>query len=307
MSRSSAAGTLAYARDTRGPIGKARGFLIFLTGSLLLGGSVIFCNFLQMLTLLIRPFSSGVFRIANRKIAGTWWKACVIWMENVVRVKVDFTGDDLPPDENAIVFSNHQQMPDILVLMALAAPKGRLGDLKWFVKEVLKYVPGIGWGMLFLDCLFVKREWTADRQRIEATFKKYRDARIPFWLISFVESTRITPAKLAKAQEFARKRGLYIPQRVLVPRSRGFIASVEGLGELADSVYDVTIAFEGGIPSLYQYLAGVTPRVAVHVKRFLRAELPATEIGLADWLAKRFVEKDERLVQFQKSGSLEIR
>jgi 1-acyl-sn-glycerol-3-phosphate acyltransferase len=213
----------------------------------------------------------------------------------------------MPGDENAIVFANHQQMPDILILMFLAQPKGRLGDMKWFVKDVLKYVPGLGWGMLFLDCLFVKRDWAADRGRIEKTFRKYRAERISFWLISFVESTRITAKKLLKAQEFARKRGDYVPQLTLVPRSRGFVASVEGLGEMVAAVYDVTIAFEGGIPTLWQFMCGVTPRVALHMDRFPREELPQgqpRELELSRWLTRRFVEKDARLIRFQATGRL---
>ena len=77
------------------------------------------------------------------------------------------TGDAVPPRENAIVVANHQQMPDITFLMMWAREKDRLGDLKWVVKDVIKYVPGVGWGMAFIDCVFVKRDWTADRASIE--------------------------------------------------------------------------------------------------------------------------------------------
>ena len=76
------------------------------------------------------------------------------------------SGDELPQTENAVVIANHQSMTDVQALFLLARKAGRLGDLKWFVKNSLKYVPGIGWGMVFLDCLFVKRDWTADRRRI---------------------------------------------------------------------------------------------------------------------------------------------
>jgi 1-acyl-sn-glycerol-3-phosphate acyltransferase len=299
---------LLLARDTRPFAVRLYGFFLALTGLSLLFATVLVCNFLQCSSLLIWPFSRRAFRAANRLIAGSWWALCVLWVRYVIRVKVDQTGDDVPEGENAIVFANHQQMPDILMLMFLAQPKGRLGDLKWFVKDILKYVPGLGWGMLFLDCLFVKRDWAADRQRIENTFKKYRSARISFWLISFVESTRITPAKLLRAQEFAQKRGEYVPQLTLVPRSRGFIASVQGLGERAAAVYDVTIAFEGGIPKLWAFMSGITPRVALHLDRYSRQSLPQGEdqdVQLARWLSQRFIEKDARLIRFRQTGRLE--
>ena len=73
--------------------------------------------------------------------------------------------------ENALVIVNHQTMTDVQVLFLLARKAGRLGDLKWFVKDSLKYAPGFGWGMTFLDCLFVKRDWTADRAHIDQVFR----------------------------------------------------------------------------------------------------------------------------------------
>ena len=61
-------------------------------------------------------------------------------------------------------------MADITFLMDFAYRKGRLGDMKWMVKDIIKYVPGVGWGMLFLDCIFVKRDWTTDKESIRKTF-----------------------------------------------------------------------------------------------------------------------------------------
>lgn len=51
-----------------------------------------------------------------------------------------------------------------------AAAECELGDMKWMVKDIIKYVPGVGWGMLFLDCIFVKRDWTTDKESIRKTF-----------------------------------------------------------------------------------------------------------------------------------------
>jgi 1-acyl-sn-glycerol-3-phosphate acyltransferase len=295
---------IVQARETRRLPARLAGFCLALLGISFLLVTVLLCNILQCLSLFLLPFSVKAFKNANRAIAGFWWWLCVVWIKKVLRIKIDRSGDEVPAQENAVVFANHQQMPDIMVLMLLTAPIHRLGDMKWFVKDVLKYVPGIGWGMLFLDCLFDKRDWAADRARIEATFKKYKAHRISFWLISFVESTRITPKKLERAQEFAAKRGEYIPQMTLVPRSRGFIASIQGLGDRVDAIYDVTIAYEGGIPRLWYFLSGGTPSVALEFKRYPRAELPRTELELARWLADRFIEKDKKMIRYAQTGRL---
>ena len=117
----------------------------------------------------------------------------MLWSKHVFQVDFVFSGDDLPQGENTLVVANHQSMADILVLMPLARRQARLGDMKWFAKDIIKYFPGVGWGMLFLDCLFLKRDWMADRSRIDQTFSKIRDHGVPFWVISFSEGTRRTP------------------------------------------------------------------------------------------------------------------
>lgn len=267
--------------------------------------TLLTANALQMLSLLLWPFSRHAFRRVNRNIAQAWWGMSVLWAEKFHGVKPVFTGDEIPPAENAIVVANHQQMPDIVALMMLGWRKKRLGDMKWFVKDSLKFVPGMGWGLLFLDCVFLKRSWDKDENRIRQTFAKFRQNQIPLWLMSFPEGTRFTPAKLVKARAFAQSRGGHLPQRVLVPRSRGFAASVMGLRDHVQAVYDVTIAYQPGrLNSMWGLFQTVKDRVHLHVRRYPVSELPSSPEDLGLWLAKRFAEKDELLDNFAKSGVL---
>lgn len=214
-----------------------------------------------------------------------------------------YSGDAVPSGENVILFCNHQQMPDILALMPLADRCGRLGDMKWFAKQPIKYVPGVGWGMQFIDCIFLKRDWTADAARIRRTFNSLLKHGLPFWLISFSEGTRITESKLKRSQEFSRRTGSPVLNHLLVPRTRGFVASVMALRERTHAVYDVTIGYEPGIPTLWQLFQTRLRRVHLHVRRFPISELPTAEKGLANWLTDRFVEKDKLMERFLSQGS----
>ena len=126
-------------------------------------------NAAQTASQALRPISPRLFREFNRWAADTWWGWCVTGAQKLHGAHIVVSGDPIPPKENAFVVANHQQMADITFLMFLARSKGRLGDLKWFVKKPIKYVPGVGWGMAFLDCLFIERKWTADRQSIART------------------------------------------------------------------------------------------------------------------------------------------
>ncbi len=265
-------------------------------------GTLILVNGVQTLSLLIRPFSHRAFRKINRFCANAWWGMCVTGAQRINGSEILVTGADVPMEENAIVVSNHQQMPDITTIMAFAKTKGRLGDLKFFVKDILKWVPGVGWGMLFLDCLFVKRNWSSDADHILKTFSTLVENRVPVWLVSFVEGTRARIHKIEASREWALSRGLEPLQHVLQPRTKGFAATVQGLREHVTAVYDLTIGYEEGVPTLWQYIKGSVHRIHLHVRRFPVEELPAIEEEIRQWLLDRWTEKDHLLDRFYAEG-----
>ena len=268
----------------------------FLFSSLLLG------NLAQMLSLGLRPFSRQAFRKVNREVADWWWGMCVTLSRRVYGIHLELYGDEIPMGENALLSANHQQMPDITFLMMLARSRDRLGDLKWFVKDQLKWVPGVGWGMVFLDCVFVKRDWTADAGSIAQTFSRILRDEVPLWLVNFPEGTRLKPHKIAASQTYAADHGLPALEHVLLPRTKGFVASVAGLRDHLDAVYDLTIGYEQGVPTLWQYVKGLAPVAHIHVHRVPVGELPQGDEALAAWLVDRFQQKDRLLAHFYEEG-----
>lgn len=299
-SRDRGPGAAAFSRL---PIGRrAGGDVGAALGVALLVSSLLTINAVQAVSLAVRPFSDSAFRGLNRSLARAWWGWLVEWTEHAQGVEIVISGDDVPPGENAIILANHQQMPDILVVMALAARKGRLADLKWFLKDSLKYVPGVGWGLLFLDSLFVKRDWNRDQDTIRRTFSLFHRKKVAFWLIMFAEGTRITARKLERSQDFARRQGLPVLRHVLIPRPKGFLAAIEGLGSQLDAVYDLTIGYPERAPGLLEFLMGHSPRAYLNVRRFARSELPSGSQELASWLRGRFEEKDRLMEKFVRLG-----
>jgi 1-acyl-sn-glycerol-3-phosphate acyltransferase len=271
------------------------------TGAFLFS-SLVGINGAQTASLAIRPISKKTFRKFNRWAADTWWGWCVKVGELLYDVKLVVTGDAVPMRENALLIANHQQMSDITFLFGYARSKDRLGDLKFFVKDPIKYVPGVGWGMWFLDCPFLKRDWARDRSSIDRTFAALRNEDIPMWLTSFPEGTRLTLDKAKASQAYAAGKGLPPFRHVLVPRTKGFVASVHGLRGHVPAVYDLTIGYERGVPSLWQYMKGYARRAHFHVRRYEMSALPHDDEGLAQWLLNRFAEKDALLEDFYANG-----
>ncbi|MBI5528465.1 MAG: acyltransferase [Deltaproteobacteria bacterium] len=276
---------------------RAAASLAFLFSTLLM------FNAAQTLSLLLRPFSRRAFRAFNRWGANTWWGWCDILAEKAYGIRVELTGDELPEAENAVVIVNHQQMTDITVIFRVARRKRRLGDLKWFVKDIIKYFPGVGWGMLFLDCIFIKRDWLRDEGKIRRTFSRILDHKVPAWIMSFVEGTRLKPSKLAQSQKYAAGHGLPVLRHLMTPRTKGFAATVQALRGHATAVYDFTIGYVGGVPTLLQWAKGYARLVHVHARRFPIDDLPANGDELAAWLHARFEEKDHLLDGYYRDGA----
>lgn len=260
------------------------------------------CNFLQFFTLVLLPFSRKKFRKANREIANFWWGLASFCLEDIQGIHIHFSGDAVPQKENALLLINHQSMADIPVLFGLGRRALRLGDMKWIGKDILKYVPGAGWGMLFLDGIFVKRQWHRDQENINRTFQKFFKEDIPIWLTTFPEGTRFSAQKLLSSQLFSKKHGLPQNRYVLTPRTKGFVASVQGLRGHITAVYDITIGFPNRAPSLLEVVTGKVENVYVHVRRFEISSLPASDAELSQWLHRVFLEKDQMLAHFHAHG-----
>lgn len=280
-------------RPSRGP---ARLLWLYVWGplSLLMAfAPLAVLNLLQFPSLLLLPFSRKAYREWNRAIAYLIWGWWAYSIEHIAGLKVTFSGDPLPDRENAIVISNHQSMADVVVIMCLAKRKGRIADLRWLVKDIVKWVPGVGWGMVFLDCLFLKRNWADDEQNIKATFRRYNEHKSPLWLVSFPEGTRLTPKKLEASRKYAAKVGLPPPSKVMLPRAKGFTASLQGLREHVTAVYSLTISYPGkAAPTLVALIRGDIDEVKLDVRR-----VPVEAVGPGDdaasaWLLDEFRAKD---------------
>jgi lysocardiolipin and lysophospholipid acyltransferase len=274
----------------------------------------VLCYLLECLRLTDRRLRDRVNVVA----ASALWGVQVMFMERWGGLSVRVTGDPLPAGESAIVLSNHASYTDYVVIFALAQREGALPHCRFFAKALIAFWPLIGWALYFFDFIFVSRSWDADRARIAAAFAAYA-APPPrrLWLVSFLEGSRLKPSKLAASRRFARERGLPELAHVLVPRTRGFAASVRGLGARADAVYDLTIGYKNGSPPSLWELAkggGFHP-VCLHVRRFAMEKL-MREIGdggggggddaprsaaLERWTYQLFKEKDDLLQALKDS------
>jgi 1-acyl-sn-glycerol-3-phosphate acyltransferase len=199
-----------------------------------------------------------------------------------------------------LVLSNHQSWVDIPVLQKTF--NRRIPFLKFFLKRQLKWVPVLGLAWWALDFPFMQRytkqqleahpEWRGkDKQATRAACEKFRHA--PVSVMNFVEGTRYTAAKHAQQQSpFA---------NLLRPRAGGVAFVLEAMGDMFQSIVDVTIVYPHGRPTMIDLLANRIPEIRVHVRQL---PIPQQFIGgdyennaefrerFQDWINTLWMEKD---------------
>ncbi|MDX1632377.1 MAG: acyltransferase [Thermoanaerobaculia bacterium] len=244
----------------------------------------------------------------------TCWIGFNSWMfDRLTETRVRVLGlPDPDPGGQMLVICNHQTWVDIPVLQKLF--NRRLPLLRFFLKSELFWVPLLGLAWWALDFPFVKRYSRSQIRRrpelagrdLAATRKaceKFR--RIPVAIVNFVEGTRFTPAKHA-AQGSPYK-------HLLEPRAGGLGFTLDAMGDLLDTLVDVTIVYPDGPPRLLDLFADRVREIRVAVRTL---EIPAEvrEGGYRDdpearhriqaWIRRIWREKDETVAELHEGPDL---
>ncbi len=272
-----------------------RFFWITIWGSISLiaaFGPIVLLNAGQLVSLVILPFSILWFRRLNTYMAWMVWGWWDWGIRNIVGVTLHFEGDRPEANETAVVIANHQSMADILCLLSFANRSG-MKDAKFMSKDVIKYVPFFGWSLKFIDFIMLKRNWSEDAATIMTTFGRYCERPDPFWMFFFPEGTRIRPEKLEASRTWAKAKGLPVTSHVMLPRPKGFLASLAGLEKKLGAVYDVSIFYGRNVPALTQIIRGELDEITVKIKRYDIDEVPKHPDEVSPWLTGIFCEKDQ--------------
>ncbi len=104
-------------------------------------------------------------------IAASVWHGVQLIFARANRAKIIVSGaEDLPPNESAIVVSNHVEWTDFYLIQELAIKAGMLGRCRYFAKQQLKWVPLLGWGLWAMGMPLVSRKWMTDQREMDRVF-----------------------------------------------------------------------------------------------------------------------------------------
>jgi 1-acyl-sn-glycerol-3-phosphate acyltransferase len=164
--------------------------------------------------------------------------------------------EGLSTDRWYVVLANHQTWVDILVLQRVF--NRRIPFLKFFLKKELFRVPFLGLAWWSLDFPFLERSGVAskDRETTLQACEKFKS--LPVSVMNFVEGTRFTAAKHdAQNSPYA---------HLLKPKAGGLAIVFSAMGSQFESILDVTIAYPGGAPTMWEFLKGQTSEIRVRVR-----------------------------------------
>jgi 1-acyl-sn-glycerol-3-phosphate acyltransferase len=210
-----------------------------------------------------------------------------------------------------LLIANHQTWVDIMVLQKVF--NRRIPFLKFFIKQQLIWFPLLGIAWWAMDMPFMKRYSKSHLAKyphkkgkdLEATRKacaKFRDT--PTTVINFIEGTRFSEQKhAARGSPF---------KHLLPPRAGGVALAMASMGELFDSVLDVTIVYPDGPAKFWDMCCGQHVRVIVDVRsRAIDAQLKSGDYEgdreyrreFHRWLTDIWQEKDQRIVELLAESS----
>ncbi|CAI9718225.1 1-acyl-sn-glycerol-3-phosphate acyltransferase delta isoform X1 [Octopus vulgaris] len=252
---------------------KTWSILHFLFCYILLVSGFITC-FLMSLTLVLWPLNKDLYRKVNSYLAylwwcqftflGQWWSGteCVLYIEPS---DLQYIGK-----EHALVIMNHKYDIDWLMGWILTERFGMLGGSKIYGKKFLKYIPILGWIWYFTESIFLERNWDQDQKTLVRDIQEIASfpQDVCITILLFCEGTRFTEEKHRISMEVAEKKGFPYLKHHLLPRTKGFVLSLQAMKGKIPAIYDCTVAFrkDGAEPTLRNILHGRMCRAEMYVR-----------------------------------------
>lgn len=109
-----------------------------------------------------------------------------------------------------IMMANHQIYTDWLYLWWIGYTAGMHGRIYVVLKESLKNIPVIGWGMQFAQFVFLKRNWEQDKPSLARHMQKFNQSKDPMWLMLFPEGTNLASCTREKSRKWSERLGVQV-------------------------------------------------------------------------------------------------
>ncbi|XP_021916095.1 acyl-CoA:lysophosphatidylglycerol acyltransferase 1-like [Zootermopsis nevadensis] len=235
-------------------------------------------------------------------------------------------GDDIRIclEDRTLVIANHQSTADVPLLMAtFNTKKNVLPNLMWIMDRIFKYT-NFGIVSILHEDFFIVSGKDKRGESLQALVKHLRDSYIPRrrkWMVLFPEGGFLRKRR-ETSQRFAIKNNLPILQHVSLPRVGALQTIVDIVGPQKSRytgmgvcpthvnwVLDITIAYPEGKPlDLGAIVTGYRKpcKTFLFYRLFPCRDVPRDHEAMTKWLYDRFVEKEELLDAYYKTGKFPV-
>jgi len=268
----------------------------------------IMVNMLQLCILPLFWIHRHTYQILTTKLAYCLFSVITFLAEWWGQTKLHMYGIDEDirkiSKEKSLTVINHYGDIDWLTCWVFAERLGFLGRTNAYIKDIIKYVPTMGWCWWFAGWGFLKRNWKNDQTQMQKHIDACKQNKTSYSITLFSEGTRRTEEKLKASQEFAIKNGKKPLKYHLYPRTKGFAVVVHNLRDQFEAIYDAEIAFpepkKSTVAALFN--KGVV-EVHINLRRIPMSEVKCqTEEEAAEYCVQLYQQKDELMEYFEKNG-----
>lgn len=233
-------------------------------------------------------------------------------------------------DQSAIIIANHQIYSDWLYLWFIAYLNNCHDHLFIIMKDSLKKIPILSYGMTNYSFVFLSRKWENDYLNMKTQFNKICNLSNNVWMLIFPEGTNINNAHLVKSQAYAKKVDGPIMNTVLLPRVKGLYLGLKELSSNTTKILDFTIGYSDhtieeqaqDIFTLFKvYIEGQSPKkINILINEYeMKVETPEIDLIslkqpskeqeekemeiLTKWIYEKWEEKDKNMNYYYKNGN----
>ncbi len=210
---------------------------------------------------------------------------------------------------SAVIVCNHVSYADWVILFMIASRLDVVSALRVATKDIVKYVPGIGWATILGGYPIMTRSWKHDEATLQRTCTSYASSHrmgMPVWVCIYPEGTFVDNAEdsvIFNSRTFCTTAGLPEYTHTLCPRTKGTEFIVHTLRSHIPNVdvVDITLRYE----QHYDTARNLTDtlRTVPSISNFFTSRLitdVSVEINLVDttcdgWLYRLFSEKNKQL------------
>lgn len=263
----------------------------FITSGLVL-------NVIQLFFLPLYWINRRRFRIINSNLVYFHW-ALIPWsLQNWAKYEINVYSEDSMvanyKKEHALCVLNHRGDLDWMIGWCLIERIGMLGGAKAIVKDLAKYIPGMGWMFMFMEYPVIKRNWNEDQRTLAASCRNLADYPVNMLLCLFAEGTRFTEEKHKISMEVAKEKGLPLLKHHLLPRTRGFVFLMKHMRDTIPAIYDITFGYREGVPSILGVIDRISCSCDILIRRIPTSEVPTdSDEACANFLHELYQKKDE--------------